>query len=410
MACLEGLAKTDTWQVKESTRTGSVGRNLLRDDAVRSKKDVLLEHLLPPLVHAGRTEGAPDRASVGSLPAVEPASPPGGVGEPFEDQGVRLECSPGLALDEHLGGHNLPSTEGHRRHRSLGLRLQRGGFRTENSESAARTGSDAVSSQALGAVNRSVEKAPRDVQGEKARTLEFVEKPAKIREVGTNGKHFQQSERGSEVFLSNMRSASRGLHVRPRCGHKNPRSVKRRYLADIFSGSGGVARKARQLGFNAREWEIDNGIQYDVTSPKVENEISSDILRGRIISMMIAPPCTTFSRARDRTAVLRDPEHPWGLPAEKLSEVDRIKVIEGNRTMRVAIRLAKCAHRNGPPWIFENPDTSKCWYIGALKKLAEGPPCRNYRHRFLPVRYPMEKAYEVFGWQRIRARSGSSPR
>lgn len=67
-------------------------------------------------------------------------------------------------------------------------------------------------------------------------------------------------------------------------------------------------------GFNAREWELLKGPDGDLTTPAVLQSVKYDIAKHRILAAMLAPPCSSFSVARDRTRVIRNKEYPWGLP------------------------------------------------------------------------------------------------
>ncbi|CAK8986803.1 Uncharacterized protein SCF082_LOCUS707, partial [Durusdinium trenchii] len=91
--------------------------------------------------------------------------------------------------------------------------------------------------------------------------------------------------------------------TRPRLPpHSTPKwGVKGQYVADFFAGSGRVARAVRRAGFTCREWEILTGPDADLTRPAVLQSVKFDIDKGRIIAAMLAPPCSSFSVARDRT-------------------------------------------------------------------------------------------------------------
>lgn len=140
------------------------------------------------------------------------------------------------------------------------------------------------------------------------------------------------------------------------------------YVADFFAGSGGVSRAVRKLGFKTRDWEIEKGAAYDLTKPSVIRKILDDIRRGKIIAAMFAPPCSSFSRARDRTRVIRTKDYPFGLPG--LPEHERLKVLTGNKCFASAVQIIKELNKYGIPWILENPHSSKCWYLPALIKMA----------------------------------------
>lgn len=125
----------------------------------------------------------------------------------------------------------------------------------------------------------------------------------------------------------------------------------------------------------AKEWELERGIQYDLTSRKVRKRLISDIKRGRILGVMLAPPCTTFSIARDRTKVIRSRAYPWGLPGSLLTDVEREKVEEGNRCFQAAFEIIDHLNKHRIPWILENPATSKCWFLDPMIELISSDNC-----------------------------------
>ena len=83
----------------------------------------------------------------------------------------------------------------------------------------------------------------------------------------------------------------------------------KKFVLDAFSGKGGVAHAVRDLGFAAREFEIEQG--YDLLLKRNQEQIFSEIRGGGVSAVMMAPPCTSLSRAR--RIRLRSKELPWGL-------------------------------------------------------------------------------------------------
>lgn len=86
---------------------------------------------------------------------------------------------------------------------------------------------------------------------------------------------------------------------------------------------------------------------------------------------MLAPPCSSFSPARDRTRVIRTRQHPWGLQGLPAHEVAKVKL--GNQCFRSAVKIIRWLDEAGIPWILENPHSSKCWYLPRLIKLMKAP-------------------------------------
>ena len=83
-----------------------------------------------------------------------------------------------------------------------------------------------------------------------------------------------------------------------------------RYFLDLFAGKGGVSTHLRKRGFRSFEFEIERGIQYDLTDPKVLRKLHLAFCSNEVLGAMLAIPCTTFSVARDRTAVIRNKVFP----------------------------------------------------------------------------------------------------
>jgi hypothetical protein len=139
------------------------------------------------------------------------------------------------------------------------------------------------------------------------------------------------------------------------------------YIADCFAGCGIVSNKVRLAGFQAREWELLNSPDHDLCQAAVRAPIKTDLMNGRCRGVMLAPPCSSWSVARDRTYPIRDRERPMGIP--HLKEADQLKIDIGNKTMHAAVELAECAHANGVPWILENPHSSKMWQAPRMLRL-----------------------------------------
>ena len=142
---------------------------------------------------------------------------------------------------------------------------------------------------------------------------------------------------------------------------------KSSYFGDFFAGSGRIGRAANALGFQTRSWELEWGCNHDLTNPKVLSKITFDISKRLLLGGMIAPPCLSFSIARDRAGVIRTQQFPWGLP--ELSDKDQEKVALGNSCMRAALTLIHELDSQGLPWIVEHPHTSKAWFLPELRRL-----------------------------------------
>ena len=132
-------------------------------------------------------------------------------------------------------------------------------------------------------------------------------------------------------------------------------------MADLFGGSGAVARACRRQGVPARGWELEAGPQYDLTCCRVRGKIASETRAGKIIGSMLAPPCASWGPAGNRSFPVRTSERPWGKPDEELTEKQHARVALGNATMRAALILIRLFDRLRIPWILEHPHASFCF-------------------------------------------------
>ncbi|CAE7336322.1 unnamed protein product, partial [Symbiodinium sp. CCMP2456] len=141
------------------------------------------------------------------------------------------------------------------------------------------------------------------------------------------------------------------------------------YLMDLFAGSGGVAKAVRKLGFTAKEWDLLWGAKFDLVKPEVLKRVRSDIRSGYVLGAMLAPPCLSFSAARDRASAIRTAEYPWGVPDFYLKQKDRNSLHEGNRLFESVIQVIRWLDDLSLPWILEHPRSSKCWLLPPVQAL-----------------------------------------
>ena len=141
------------------------------------------------------------------------------------------------------------------------------------------------------------------------------------------------------------------------------------YYGDCFAGKGGVSRSIVKLGFPARRWEINDGPCGDLTKRRNMSVIKSDNKTGKLKGGMLAPPCSSFSIARDRTGVIRTRDRPYGV--DNVSEADAQRLKIGNDTAAAAITIAMLLHKAGLPWVLENPKSSKMWWLPRMIRLSK---------------------------------------
>ena len=85
---------------------------------------------------------------------------------------------------------------------------------------------------------------------------------------------------------------------------------------------------------------------------------------------MLAPPCGSFGPAGNRRYPGRTSDLPWGKPAAELTEVQQQRVLDGNRTLKAAMKLIRLFHRLHIPWVFEHPHSSFAFKTDELTKIA----------------------------------------
>lgn len=138
---------------------------------------------------------------------------------------------------------------------------------------------------------------------------------------------------------------------------------------DLFAGEAGVSKAAERLGYRAKFWDIIHGINHDLTRGAVKKRIFRELRRGKVLAVMMAPVCTSFSVARDRTQVIRNRQFPYGIPARFLSEKDQQKIQLGNEVFMTVYEVALLCVALGIPFIIENPLSSKAWYLPEMEHL-----------------------------------------
>ena len=168
----------------------------------------------------------------------------------------------------------------------------------------------------------------------------------------------------SPIHLGHRGGRARGRLSRARLG-------KGQYLADLFAGCRAVSRAAEAQGFRARSWDVIYDAEWqDLLRPAVLRAIKADARSGRLVAAVLAPPCQTFSLARDRSRPVRSRELPWGFLASQLTPDDAIAVLLGNRLAQSALTLFRSFVKLGIPTILEHPLTSRLWHTAEICDLS----------------------------------------
>ena len=129
---------------------------------------------------------------------------------------------------------------------------------------------------------------------------------------------------------------------------------------ECFAGVASLSSAVGAFGVNAIADEVEKGgtdfeDEKAVLSLKAELEAMRN--QGSLIMVHLAPPCSTFSRARDRSKKtrLRSSRYPEGLPGKQ------DKVASANVIARSAFAFAVWAAERGFFVSLENPRTSYLW-------------------------------------------------
>ena len=112
-------------------------------------------------------------------------------------------------------------------------------------------------------------------------------------------------------------------------------------------------------GWACEDFDIVNGSEQDLSRDDVWTRLLVRIKCRHFRFIVMGPPCSTFSRARERQPgprPLRSFEAPYGLPREELTEAERKDLKLGNFFMLMAAAAFRTAIDAGVPVVFENPE------------------------------------------------------
>ena len=125
--------------------------------------------------------------------------------------------------------------------------------------------------------------------------------------------------------------------------------------------------------FPVRYFDIALGPKGDLLNPAILEPLLRDIREKRVIAVMMGPPCTTFSIARNRTKVWRSVQHPLGVPGLLPHELQAVEL--GNQLMRVALRIVRACRRAQVPWLLENPMSSYMFKTDEMRRVMDSSMC-----------------------------------
>ena len=306
---------------------------------------------------------------------MERASQCRGTWGAFKDGGVRCLDLPEQPLPEGMGPYSFQSAqERPTKQKPVELRLWPilGGIQEGLGPNG--VGSSAIPYQTQRSEHRPQSRLEVPPRGSEARSVEDSKIRGPLREVSQTCQDMGASPKSDQGLLPSVRGSLRGRRERPQKAAKlcfPQRSGKGQYVADLFSGKGGVAAACEKLGFVARQWDIKYGHQCDLTNRKVLRALHLDVKNGKVLAVMMAPPCDSFSVARDRTKVIRTCSQPWGVSRALLTPAEQQKIAIGNACFRRCAALIRVLDAYSIPWVLENPSSSKCWNLPFLQRLVQ---------------------------------------
>ena len=157
---------------------------------------------------------------------------------------------------------------------------------------------------------------------------------------------------------------------------------------EIFAGSAGLSAALGDVGFETvavdHHWNKHVPLvpvtPIDVAAAPGQAVLKQMLTTMRADVVWLAPPCGTFSRARDRALPaealaagaraprpLRDDVYVRGLPT--LAGKDLLRVTDGNALADFTADVAEDCRRRGRTFIIENPASSRLWALPAFARL-----------------------------------------
>ena len=339
----ERLAKTLPWTVASSIPFEHLMCSGMSDDQHGFFQDgrfcdASSVHLQSPLRVVAAEDLQFDQTGTRSDQQLELASEPRRVAGEFKDWRLRCQCPVRLSLYELLAwqvphGHE----EGQQQLGPVGLRLQSvpGSDKEDCQEDGGATG--ALSHEAQRPLHRQKPKVQVAARGTEERPVEEFKVMREVRESRPVGSDLGASAAEDKGLRPGLRGGVRRHHAwKKEVSRLQPprRNGKGQFVADLFSGCGGVALACERLGFVSKQWDIRLGHTCDLTSRSVVRKLKCSIWTGKVLAVMMAPPCNSFSVARDRTKVIRTREFLWGLPDCFLTASEQEKIQLGNACLR----------------------------------------------------------------------------
>ena len=171
-------------------------------------------------------------------------------------------------------------------------------------------------------------------------------------------------------------------------------------MLELCAGSAGFSAEAAHVGFDVLALDCARNrhktkhavLVLDLVEPASWQLLAKFLSSGRLFCVLIAPPCGTASKAREKRLPkslrnkifepqpLRSDQHPEGLPS--LSGKDKLRVEQANAIYDQAAAFLKACHEKGVFFICENPRNSYLWKMPGFKRLLalEGVEVYSFQH------------------------------
>ncbi|CAE7272694.1 unnamed protein product, partial [Symbiodinium necroappetens] len=135
---------------------------------------------------------------------------------------------------------------------------------------------------------------------------------------------------------------------------------------EVFGGSRPVSAALRERGrSNSLVLDLSVSRQFDLASPRALEWILYLVQHGRVRSVFLSPPCTTFSVASWPS--VRSHSVPWGF------DLRDPKTFRGNKTACVAMLILRSCYCYRVPALLEQPLLSKMLWLPPFKAFLDLP-------------------------------------
>ena len=313
--------------------------------------------------------------------------------QPNEDRRIRHQPVDRLTLPPWVDREvSRMSQDGASRREAVGFRLRGIPEDVSDHREDVGNGGNTLSDPPQRSIYRQSKKLQVTTRSAKEGTVEGSQKRHEIRKECTPGCNMGVSPNKTAGVCESMRGRAWGNSLRPSSRTQvRRRGPKGAYVMDLFAGEAGVSRACEDLGFKAKFWDLRYGVSHDLTKKSTLQKIRREIKRGRVLACMLAPVCTSFSVARDRTKVIRNRDYPWGIPDHLLSDKERESIITGNRCFQACFKIMRWLDEAKVPYILENPASSKAWFLPPMLQHMSSPHVNWVKRCFCQFGAPWKK-------------------